>query len=597
MKKKAFTIAVGSLAYILATLLVSSGTNAQTISTFAGTGAAAFGGDGGAATAAQLRTPVCIKLDASGNMFIADKVNNRIRKIDATGIITTIAGTGVAAYGGDGGAATAAWLSQPTGIAVYGTNIYISDNGNRRIRKVNGSGNIVATAGNGTSGYSGDGGPATAAAIGTPNGINTDAFGNIYFADDANHVVRKIDGSTGIITTVAGYGSIGYSGDGGAATAAQLHTPRDIFVDATGNLYIADQGNHRVRKVTVAGIISTVAGTGIPGSSGDGGAATAATLRYPTAVWLDADGNLIICDAGNYKLRKVTSSGTISTIAGTGTFGYSGDGGPATAAELSALGAVVNSSGVMFIADGSNNVVRKITPPPVIITGTGVVCQGGTTTLTGSVTGGTWSSSNTSVATVDAAGIITGVAPGTTIITYLATSGGDARAVTVNPLPASISGTTTVCISATTTLSNSTSGGTWASSNTTTASIDAAGTVTGIAAGTATITYSLATGCFTSADITVITCAPTVTNQANRPVSNLLAYPNPSNGTFALRLPENESDFTITMTDILGKAVISMKYQKPETISCTVPNNTPGTYFIKVTAGEKVYRAKMTITN
>ena len=250
------------------------------ITTVAGSGTAGHGGDGGAATSAGLSASG-VAVDAVGNLYIADSGNSRIRKVDAVmGIITTVAGNGIAGYSGDGGAATSAQLSPHLqGIVVDAAgNLYIADAGNNRIRKVTAAtGVIITVAGNGTTGYSGDGGAATSAELGNSYGVAVDAAGNLYIADNGNSRIRKVDAVTSIITTVAGNGIAGYTGDGGAATSAELDHPQGVGVDAAGNLYIVD--NDRIRKVNAAtGAITTVAGSGIAGYSGDGGAATSASL-------------------------------------------------------------------------------------------------------------------------------------------------------------------------------------------------------------------------------------------------------------------------------------------------------------------------------
>jgi hypothetical protein len=276
-------------------------------------------------------------------------------------MISTVAGNGIGGDSGDGGAATAAQLWDPRGVAVDAAGkLYIADSGRHRIRKVTPDGIITTVAGNGIEGYSGDGGAATAASLRWPYGVAVDATGNLYIADADNHRIRKVT-QDGIITTVAGNGIGGYSGDGGAATAASLYYPRDVAVDAAGNLYIADSDNHRIRKVTSAGIITTVAGKGTGGYSGDGGAATSASLLWPHGVAVDATGNLYIADKNNNRIRKVTPSGIISTVAGNGAYGYSGDGGPATAASLQwPHGVAVDAAGNLYIADTSNHRIRKV---------------------------------------------------------------------------------------------------------------------------------------------------------------------------------------------------------------------------------------------
>jgi sugar lactone lactonase YvrE len=345
---------------------------AQIISTVAGTGTPGFTGDGGAATSARLFLPVDVAIDGSGNLFIADVTNNRIRKVTAgTGIISTFAGTGTPGFTGDGGAATSARLFSPVAVAVDGSgNVYIADQINQRIRKVTAASGIISTvAGTGIIGFSGDGGAATSARLYTPTDIAVDGSGNLYIADTGNNRIRKITVATGNISTVAGSGSIipGFGGDGGAATSARLFSPVDIAIDGSGNLYIADQFNQRIRKVTAAtGVISTIAGTGTLGFTGDGGAATSARLSIPTAVVLDGAGNIYVTDTGNKRIRKITAAtGIISTIAGTGTLGFSGDGGIATSAQLSIPSGMVMSGGNLYVADAGNNRIRLIANAPL----------------------------------------------------------------------------------------------------------------------------------------------------------------------------------------------------------------------------------------
>ncbi len=291
-----------------------------------------------------------------GTLYIADTTNNRIRKVSG-GIISTVAGTGTAGYSGDGGQATSAQLNNPIGVAVDGEgNLYIADLVNARVRKVSG-GVITTVAGTGTAGYSGDGGQATSAQLNTPYGVAVDGQGNVYISDLNNQRIRKVSG--GIITTVAGTGTAGFSGDGGQATSAQLNNPVGVAVDAQGNLYIADIVNQRIRKVS-GGVITTVAGTGTAGYSGDDGQATSAQLNYPIGVAVDAAGSLYVADQANYRVRKV-SGGIIRTVVGTGTQGFSGDGGQAASAQLAdPFGLVVDRQGSVYVSDPVNQRVRKI---------------------------------------------------------------------------------------------------------------------------------------------------------------------------------------------------------------------------------------------
>jgi sugar lactone lactonase YvrE len=334
--------------------------NTLTITTIAGTGTAGYSGDGGIAINAELNNPYGIAVDASGNVYIADMSNNRIRKVDTSGNISTFAGNGTGGYSGDGVAAVNTKLYYPYRVAVdVSGNVIIADYANHRIRKVNSSGIITTIAGTGIQGYSGDGGQATSAQLSEPRAVAVDASGNVYIV--TGNRIRRVN-SSGIITTIAGTGGIGgYSGDGGLATNAELCMPEDVAVDASGNVYITDTWNNRIRKVNSSGIITTIAGTGIIGYSGDGGAATAAKLFHPYGITVDVSGNIYIADAGNNRIRKVNSAGIIATIAGTGTSGYSGDGGPAISAKFSGPGCIkITASGSIYIADLNNQRIRKL---------------------------------------------------------------------------------------------------------------------------------------------------------------------------------------------------------------------------------------------
>ena len=351
-----------ALAFLFA-LTVSAVGQTYTIYTVAGNGTTGSSGDGGAATSAKLNGVAGIAVDSSGNLYIADIGNYRVRMVTPDGTIWTVAGNGSASDSGDGGPATSAGLAAPVGVAVDSRGfLYISDE-TGCIRRVAPDGTITTVVGVcGTSGSSGDGGAPNSALLDFPVGVAVDSKDDLYIAEANGGRVRKVTFSgRATITTVAGTGSQGYSGDGSAAISATLRLPNGVAVDSTGNLYIADTFNHCIRKVTPGGTISTVAGTGSAGYSGDGGAAESAKLQEPALVAVDSSGNLYIADTGNNRIRKVTSGGTISTVAGTGSAGYSGDGGAATSATLnSPAGIAVDAAGRIWIGDSTNARVRVL---------------------------------------------------------------------------------------------------------------------------------------------------------------------------------------------------------------------------------------------
>ena len=352
------TIGVVLVVATFAATAAFGGSGGGTITTIAGSGKQGFSGDGGPAVAAQLRSAYEVAVDRQGNVYIADYDNYRVRRVSPGGTITTFAGTGTGGFSGDGGAATSARLNAPIAIAVDGQgNVYIADFNNARVRKVNPTGTITTFAGTGVPGFSGDGGPATSARLYAPHGVAVDGQGNVYIADSYNQRVRKVN-PAGTITTIAGTGRPGVSGDGGPATSATMTYPRGVAADAQGNVYIFD-GSTRVRKVTPGGTIRTFAGGG--SSFGDGGPATSAQLRSPYGVAADGQGNVYIADFPDHRVRKVSAGGTITTFAGTGAGGFSGDGGPAASARLYApYGVAVDGQGNVYIADSRNYRVRKV---------------------------------------------------------------------------------------------------------------------------------------------------------------------------------------------------------------------------------------------
>jgi sugar lactone lactonase YvrE len=340
-----------------------------TIDTFAGT---TFGheGDGGPAKFAKLGYITGLARDVDGNMFVSDGAANVIRKVNTSFEMSTIAGKFLGwnvidpdQYSGDGGPATSAHLNVPLWVTVdLKGNVFISDAGNNVLRKINSSGVITTIAGKFEQGHTGDNGPANQALINGPSGLATDAAGNLYFADSQNHVIRKIS-VTGEITTIAGTpGEAGFSGDGGPATAAKLSGPNGVAIDKNGVVYITDN-NSVIRRIG-DGRITTIAGSGVEGYSGDGGKATAATMLSPKGIVVTKDGSIVFADAGNNRIRRIIpEAGIIETIAGTGVAGYSGDGGPAHLATISnPQGLTIDWEGNIYIAEAGNSVIRVIRP-------------------------------------------------------------------------------------------------------------------------------------------------------------------------------------------------------------------------------------------
>ncbi|MCZ0952873.1 MAG: leucine-rich repeat domain-containing protein [Rhodospirillaceae bacterium] len=333
-----------------------------TIRTLGGmAGLAGFAGDGGFAVDARLNGPFDVAVDVAGYVFVADRFNHRIRMIGPDGIIATFAGTGAAGFGGDGGLSTVADLNRPVGLAVDAAGyVYVADRLNHRVRRITTDGTIETIAGTGADEYGGDGGPATAAELDEPTGVAVDSAGYVYVADSWNHRIRRI-GLGGLIETIAGTGSFGHAGDGGLATQARLTFPFDVAVDAGGSVYVADTFNHRIRRIGKDGTIETVAGTGIEGYGGDGGPATGALLNYPSGVAVSGAGYVFVADWGNHRIRRIAPDGMIVTFAGTGVDGYGGDGGAAVQAQLRGpSGVTVDAIGRVYIADSNSHRVRVV---------------------------------------------------------------------------------------------------------------------------------------------------------------------------------------------------------------------------------------------
>jgi uncharacterized protein (TIGR03437 family) len=411
---------LGIASFLLPALCLAQKPPVYTINTIAGSGPSIAGpgytGDGGTALTAQMNGPTSVVVDSKGNLYIADQVNNVIRAVTA-GNISTVAGYGIGGYAGDGGVAASAAINAPDSLTFDKQgNYYFSEVLSNVVRKVTISTNIISTvAGEQSLGaaYLGDGFAATAAQLDEPAGVAIDANGNIYIADSANAVIRLVTASTGIITTYAGTGTLGFYGNGGPATAAHLNYPREIALNpnGSGDLYIADSASNQIRKISVASgkaIISLVAGSpnGLPGFYGDGGQATNALLYHPDGVAVDSAGNVYICDTFNNRIRMVTPDGIIHTIAGsTDLPGWTGDGGPALSAQFAEpTGLWVDAAGNLYVADLANNLIRKLTPntgPPAALPPPAIRTSG-----------------NPGVQSATDFGAFTGVAPGSWIEIY-----------------------------------------------------------------------------------------------------------------------------------------------------------------------------------
>jgi hypothetical protein len=593
-----------SLFVIMAIAGYSVTAQAQIIITFAGGGPGGLG-DGGAATAATFNNPATIAVDAPGNVYVADMGNNRVRKIDVSGIITTIAGGGA---GGDGIPATAAILHQPNGVCVDGPgNLYITEmasSGGNKVRKVNTAGIISTIAGTGLPGFSGDGAAATLARLNMPSGVAADGAGNIYIADWGNNRVRKIN-TSGIISTIAGGGTL--LGDGGPATLAQLNNPYSVSPDIFGNLFISDELGYRLRKVNTAGIISTVAGTGVAGSTGDGGPATAALFNQPDGIVADA-GSLYIADYSNNRIRRVDlSTGIVTGSAGTGVAGFGGDGSAATAAMLNGpSGVALDVQGNVYISDFVNNRIRRINVNNRVPSFTGghlqflTICENAAPVPVNSLL----AVQDTDVAQTERWTLFSTPLHGSAIVTYTTTSTGgvltpsglsytpttgywgkdtfrvkvDDRisidtttiVVTINPLPApgAIRGASSVCRGASITLSDDTTGGAWSASNSTATVM--AGIVSGVSAGRDTISYSVTNACGTTTvtktvTIDTITSAGVITGPTDVCIGSTMTLTDAASG--GVWRSSNTAAASVTGGVVTGSSA------GVDTISYTVANS------------------------
>ena len=400
-----------ALFFLISTALLGQGiltvTPGRTVSTVAGTGILGSTGDSGQAIAATVANPAAVAYDATGNLYLADAQNHVIREISKAGIITVVAGTeATEGYSGDNGPATSATLDSPTGVAVDANgNIFIADSHNHRIREVS-SGTITTIAGTGTAGFSGDNGAATSAQLALPSAVAVDSTGNIYIADTNNQRIRKISGTT--ISTIAGDGEELFAGDGAAATAAVLDSPTGVAVDKSGNVYIADRHNQRIRMISGT-TISTIAGSGTAGFSGDGATATAAQLFKPSGVSVDASGNVYIADTGNQRIREL-GGGAIATIVGSGQQGYGADTTAPTGVNLNSPRSVApDALGNLSISDKLNERIRAAALPTLTYTSDGV----GILSPTQSVTLANTGTASISVATITLVGPFTAAAGGT----------------------------------------------------------------------------------------------------------------------------------------------------------------------------------------
>lgn len=612
----------------------------QNIITYAGTHTG-FLGDGGVALAAQMDLPVNSAKDAAGNLYIADANNNRIRMVTPSGIIQTMAGTGAAGFGGDGGPASAAQLQHPSDVKTDAAgNIFVCDAYNSCVRKINSAGTISTIAGSpGIAGFSGDEGSATAATLDTPAAIALDAAGNLYIADRGNNRIRKVS-TSGIISTIAGAGGTGLSGLFGPATAANTGAPTGVAVDASGNVFVALADQHQVLKINLAGSLLSFAGTGTAGFSGDAAAATSATLHKPQNICTDALGNVYIADMGNQRVRKVNTLGNIYTIAGSGFVGCCTDGSPATTALMNnPMGVTVDDAGQIFIADADNARIRRVDARantiPEFVYGprfSYLTCEGAVMNLSGtmstylalagetltwtevgaslhgSISGLPTTVTSTSLMMLPSASVLYTPSIGYSGIDSFMLEVSDGTAsdtITVvvslapNPDPGSISGPAEVCEHESITLSNAASGGGWYSPMSSIATVSSAGVVTGVGAGVAVISYLVTNSCATLAATYNVTVRPAADCAADVPslntIGEVLVAPNPADDVFTITLPQSVLlPARVTLTDLPGREAANWNMMSSRVLQVSV-DAPPGMYFLSVWSNGKREVVPLTI--
>ena len=609
MKKIWLLFALVSIAYV---------SNSQIITTYAGNGSLSHTGDGGDAIMAGIGEPHACAFDASGNFYFSDILANVIRRITPCGIISTVAGTGIAGYNGDGILATDAKLNEPEGIAFDSIgNLYIGDVLNNRIRKIDVITGIINTiSGNGTAGFGGDAGLAIDAILNEPASICFDSYGNLYIVDAANERIRKINAS-GIISTFAGTGIAGYSGDSSHADSAEIENVDGICSDPVGNIFFGQLGIARVRKISTAGIITTFAGNGSAGTSGDGGPAIDAGLN-PFSLSFDNSGSLYISGYIENNVRKINDTGIITTVAGNGVAGFTGDGGPADSAELNQTrGIALDHFGNLYIADIQNHRIRKVTFNPVVIptitvtiaANTGdTICSGTPVIYTASVSGsGTTSFTYQWLVNGNPAADITN------IYTYIPTNGDSVRCVlsvagicytpssneinmVVIPAatptitlsgPATAAMGSTVTVTATITGAGSSYDIKWYDNGilfaTTTAPMVAYTMTAGTNLITATV-LSTSPGCYDTATSAAHSITSANTGIMNLGSQSVSFYPNPAHDELLI----TGSDISkVTISNAIGQSLLN-KDSNADKVNIDISTLQPGVYLVHVIQNDGV---------